>query len=153
MPSWNGGCILWAYDDEFFLSYFRNIATHSTKQNRLCWVGFVVGGRGRIRCASWFFDRSERLQKSALLPTSQSRNPIASFGLLRRTGWFCLYFPLPLNKKPTLLGWLVWWGKVDSNHRSQWQQIYSLPPLATREFPHIWCFFPLGEPCLLSAYI
>ena len=30
-----------------------------------------------------------------------------------------------------------WWGKVDSNHRSHWQQIYSLPPLATREFPHI----------------
>ena len=30
-----------------------------------------------------------------------------------------------------------WWGKVDSNHRSRRQQIYSLPPLATREFPHI----------------
>ncbi len=30
-----------------------------------------------------------------------------------------------------------WWGKVDSDHRSQRQQIYSLPPLATREFPHI----------------
>ena len=30
-----------------------------------------------------------------------------------------------------------WWGKVDSNHRSHWQQIYSLSPLATREFPHI----------------
>ena len=35
-----------------------------------------------------------------------------------------------------------WWGKVDSNHRSQWQQIYSLPPLAAREFPHfdIWLY-------------
>ena len=30
-----------------------------------------------------------------------------------------------------------WWGKVDSNHRSYKQQIYSLSPLATREFPHI----------------
>ena len=29
-----------------------------------------------------------------------------------------------------------WWGKVDSNHRSYKQQIYSLSPLATREFPH-----------------
>ena len=28
-----------------------------------------------------------------------------------------------------------WWGKVDSNHRSKLQQIYSLSPLATREFP------------------
>ena len=25
--------------------------------------------------------------------------------------------------------------EVDSNHRSETQQIYSLPPLATREFP------------------
>ena len=31
----------------------------------------------------------------------------------------------------------VWWGKVDSNHRRHCQQIYSLSPLATREFPHI----------------
>ena len=31
----------------------------------------------------------------------------------------------------------VWWGKVDSNHRSYKQQIYSLSPLATREFPHM----------------
>ena len=35
----------------------------------------------------------------------------------------------------------VWWGKVDSNHRSYKQQIYSLSPLATREFPHVYfCF-------------
>ena len=26
-----------------------------------------------------------------------------------------------------------WWWEMDSNHRSQRQQIYSLPPLATRE--------------------
>ena len=31
----------------------------------------------------------------------------------------------------------LWWEKVDSNHRSMTQQIYSLPPLATREFSHI----------------
>ena len=28
-------------------------------------------------------------------------------------------------------------GKVDSNHRRRSQQIYSLSPLATREFPHM----------------
>ena len=33
--------------------------------------------------------------------------------------------------------YFVWWGKVDSNHRSDKQQIYSLSPLATREFPQI----------------
>ena len=38
-----------------------------------------------------------------------------------------------------------WWGKVDSNHRSQRQQIYSLPPLAAREFPHIKLFSRLLE--------
>ena len=34
-------------------------------------------------------------------------------------------------------GVFVWWGKVDSNHRRHCQQIYSLSPLATREFPHM----------------
>ena len=28
---------------------------------------------------------------------------------------------------------LRWWWEMDSNHRSQRQQIYSLPPLAARE--------------------
>ena len=32
-----------------------------------------------------------------------------------------------------------WWERVDSNHRSQRQQIYSLPPLATREFSRTEC--------------
>ena len=31
----------------------------------------------------------------------------------------------------------VWWMRVDSNHRSRRQQIYSLPPLATRELIHM----------------
>ena len=30
-----------------------------------------------------------------------------------------------------------WWERVDSNHRSYKQQIYSLSPLATRELSHI----------------
>ena len=32
---------------------------------------------------------------------------------------------------------VIWWRRVDSNHRSETQQIYSLPPLATRELLHI----------------
>ena len=31
----------------------------------------------------------------------------------------------------------TWWRRVDSNHRSDKQQIYSLSPLATRELLHI----------------
>ena len=30
-----------------------------------------------------------------------------------------------------------WWGKVDSNHRSRRQQIYSLPHLTALEFPRM----------------
>ena len=43
----------------------------------------------------------------------------------------------PQAKKKTPIWVSFWWGKVDSNHRSYKQQIYSLSPLATREFPHI----------------
>ena len=54
---------------------------------------------------------------------------------------FWAVFTLKTRKLPDLSGrqirQLVWWGKVDSNHRSDQQQIYSLSPLATREFPHI----------------
>ena len=32
---------------------------------------------------------------------------------------------------------IIWWERVDSDHRSETQQIYSLPPLATREHSHI----------------
>ena len=38
----------------------------------------------------------------------------------------------PLTGSP-----FFWWERVDSNHRSRRQQIYSLPPLATRERSHI----------------
>ena len=34
----------------------------------------------------------------------------------------------------------MWWGRTDSNPRSDTQQIYSLSPLATRELPHIWLY-------------
>ena len=37
-----------------------------------------------------------------------------------------------------------WWGRTDSNHRSETQQIYSLSPLATRELPHMKFVFCLN---------
>ena len=41
-----------------------------------------------------------------------------------------------------------WWGMVDSDHRSQWQQIYSLPPLAARERSHmkLWSWWTDSNP-------
>ena len=46
---------------------------------------------------------------------------------------------MPIPTRSTVLSDSAscWWGKVDSNHRRHCQQIYSLSPLATREFPHI----------------
>ena len=38
---------------------------------------------------------------------------------------------------------------MDSNHRSHWQQIYSLPPLATREHSHIGAGGRIRTPDLL----
>ena len=45
----------------------------------------------------------------------------------------------PKRQKPEdlLVFGFLWWGRTDSNHRSDTQQIYSLSPLATRELPHI----------------
>ena len=50
-------------------------------------------------------------------------------------------------KNPVRTDWvLVWWGRTDSNHRSDTQQIYSLSPLATRELPHIhFCLIGAGR--------
>ena len=58
-------------------------------------------------------------------------------GMLDLSGFESTNLPLPI--KTHQLRWWVfcWWGKVDSNHRSYKQQIYSLSPLATREFPHM----------------
>ena len=53
-------------------------------------------------------------------------------------GWILVKSEEVISKNPER--WRIrdfWWGKVDSNHRRHCQQIYSLSPLATREFPHI----------------
>ena len=50
-----------------------------------------------------------------------------------------------LTKKTSPLDWsFLWWGRTDSNHRSDTQQIYSLSPLATRELPRMKLVFCLN---------
>ncbi len=44
---------------------------------------------------------------------------------------------IKLKKALAFASAFFWWERVDSDHRSQRQQIYSLPPLATRERSHI----------------
>ena len=61
--------------------------------------------------------------------------------------WVRIHHPFssPNKKTPSKrMVFFAWWGKVDSNHRSDKQQIYSLSPLATREFPQI--FYCVLEP-------
>ena len=43
---------------------------------------------------------------------------------------------------------IIWWERVDSDHRSETQQIYSLPPLATRELLQIelWSWWTDSNP-------
>ena len=53
-----------------------------------------------------------------------------------------LYFLTKTKNQSIRTGSLFWWERVDSNHRSWKQQIYSLSPLATRELSQIfsWLF-------------
>ena len=52
--------------------------------------------------------------------------------------WVRILNFLPPQKRPVRKNWsFLWWGRTDSNHRSDTQQIYSLSPLATRELPRI----------------
>ena len=59
----------------------------------------------------------------------------------RRISHFAVIFHLPARanfvEKSTLARAFFWWERVDSDHRSHRQQIYSLPPLATRERSHM----------------
>ena len=48
-----------------------------------------------------------------------------------------LRLPIPPCQRGIYTRFRVNWMEVDSNHRSNLQQIYSLSPLATRESIHI----------------
>ena len=54
--------------------------------------------------------------------------PFTAFAVISRN-------PLKIKKSTSLEVLIIfkWWWEMDSNHRRQCQQIYSLPPLATRE--------------------
>ena len=67
--------------------------------------------------------------------------------LKRATGVFPrAAFQIHNKKRPTCWRDVCWWRRVDSNHRSESQQIYSLPPLATRELLHVNLFRPAQTP-------
>ena len=107
---------------------------------RLCDKVFFLVGDGGYSAPLDFSTAPSGCEKSAVLETSQSRNAIVRFGLLRlnhlrRFSSNQLF--LAKQKRHPEGVFFVWWERVDLNHRSRWQQIYSLPPLATREHSHI----------------
>ena len=77
-------------------------------------------------------------EKSAVLETRAVRKGCRAFAAASTNPIILLVLCFShQNEKPPF--WVVsfWWEKMDSNHRSRRQQIYSLPPLAAREFSHI----------------
>ena len=96
-------------------------STQYKKSNtKRCWI--FRGGGGRIRFSA---EKPRRLQVfTEHLPRAgfRIRPPNAHYAKKETHQKVCLFF---------------WWGRTDSNHRSDTQQIYSLSPLATRELPHI----------------
>ena len=92
-------------------------------------VGLLFGGeKTSFRARSGFW--GEKTKAESHFPLG-SNSPF----FIRYPAWF----PSPEGaSKPGIIQ-SIWWGKLDSNQRSHGQQIYSLPPLAAREFPHIVC--------------
>ncbi len=47
----------------------------------------------------------------------------------------------------------IWWIGMDSNHRSHRQQIYSLPPLATREPIHLLLWYNIKKKHICQLFL
>ena len=91
--------------------------------------GFLTFGGGRwIR---WLALHSKAIR---IKPVCELVFPTGHWPVGLRLVRICLS---ATKKAPPKAMSFCWWGKVDSNHRSYKQQIYSLSPLATREFPQI----------------
>ena len=89
------------------------------------------GGGGRIRCR---YTLQVYRKVATSVCTGGSNMPLACCKL-----FFRIHLCTLPNKKAQSVrtGLFAWWGRTDSNHRSETQQIYSLSPLATRELPHM----------------
>ena len=107
----------------------RSRGLHFTKKRCVCnglYFFMVVDG---LPCG-FALAKSSRTSLRAVEPDGTTpRNGVATL-------FDNSVLPSPFkNKKAPRLRCIVfkWWWEMDSNHRRQCQQIYSLPPLATRE--------------------
>ncbi len=85
---------------------------------------------------------------------ARTRDPQLGKLMLYRLSYFRL---VAFEKRLPSEGFLcrclsVGWAKMDSNHRSRRQQIYSLPHLATLVFARFQCTFPTSLPFPLSGF-
>ena len=123
---------LWACFDEPWFCIVASL--HQQKEHR--WYAAYVFSSvwyGGYSAHLDFSTASGGARKICVLETPQFSKADAPLSLLRRTVVLHSCLPLPKQKTDQIGRFLFWWREVDSNHRSHWQQIYSLPPLATRE--------------------
>ena len=107
--------------------------THTCR--RQMWVLFwwrrvVCGVRRRPICAPFAASGDGSAQEIHALKTFPRNVFLTGFRI----------HPLKIQKENVLILLnqdIFWWRRVDSNHRSETQQIYSLSPLATRELLHM----------------
>ena len=95
---------------------------HSKKHHPFGWCFLLVGEDGFARLWTGRLAALERPRRS--IHFRSASNPSSQR-------------PIPNKNTAFTGGAFAWWGKMDSNHRRHCQQIYSLSPLATREFPHM----------------
>ena len=113
--------------------FHPSVRTDFVEKSPMRSIRLFSGGGGRIRLH--FSSPAGKKNKgvAAAQPAASDSPPDCRMWDLRIRPPF-----LPPQKTAILAdsGYL-WWGRTDSNHRSETQQIYSLSPLATRELPRI----------------
>ena len=91
-----------------------------------------------IHCVNCEILRPSVAMWNEICPHSRQRIfHICGANISQRSYFTCPKGQISLKKALAFASAFFWWGMVDSDHRSQWQQIYSLPPLAAREIPLI----------------
>ena len=110
-----------------FLGFYKKFLRKEVGGADSVAVGYGVGEDGFVYILFLVRNKIEERLGRALADSAHSR---------------CIIFSNPYlytkqNSRYRKVSAVLWWGRTDSNHRSETQQIYSLSPLATRELPRI----------------
>ena len=107
---------------------FRIRPQYKKSNSERCWT--FCGGGGRIRYICSLREQIKELPPAGWRQTRLHRSLVFDYSNP--------YLYAKQNSRYRKVSAVLWWGRTDSNHRSDTQQIYSLSPLATRELPHIY---------------